>query len=151
MSQTSFPQFLALEEAGDVPPPARDAATDERSFDASSLSTLTSAIERLEELVREETDALRTRATIDFAEISRRKSRSLLELTRIARAVPPRLDAATATRVRALRDALQHNLDLLGLHLSAAQEVSTIMHSAIREAESDGTYSTSVAYGRSFP
>lgn len=151
MIETSFPLVLAQEEGRGASQSATEGTRDERSFDASSLSTLTSAIERLEELVREETEALRSRATIDFAEISRRKSRSLLELTRIARAVPPRLDSATATRVRVLRESLQQNLDLLGIHLSAAQEVSSIMHSAIREAESDGTYSTASAYGRSYP
>lgn len=148
MSQSPLPLFLA--EAPAAPQPQRRIDTAMDNSDAASLSTLTSALERLEELVREETEALRSRADIDFAEISRRKSRSLLELTRIARAVPPRLDPATVTRVRALRDSLQQNLDLLGLHLSAAQEVSSIMHSTIREAESDGTYSTSMAYGKSF-
>ncbi|WP_127090884.1 hypothetical protein [Aquabacter cavernae] len=121
---------------------------DDRALDAASPSTLVSALDRLEELVREETQALRAHADIDFAEISRRKSRSLLELTRIARAVPPRLDNGTLNRVRALREALQQNFELLGLHLSAAQEVGSILHSAIREAESDGTYSTSGTYGR---
>lgn len=121
---------------------------DDRVVDTASQSTLLSALERLEDLVREETQALRAHADIDFAEISRRKSRSLLELTRIARAVPPRLDTGTLQRVRVLRDALEQNFELLGLHLAAAQEVGSILHSAIREAESDGTYSTTMSYGR---
>ncbi|MBA4790641.1 MAG: hypothetical protein H2042_13160 [Rhizobiales bacterium] len=121
---------------------------DDRALEASSPCTLGSALDRLEELVREETLALRAHADIDFAEISRRKSRSLLELTRIARAVPPRLDTGTLNRVRALREALQQNFELLGLHLTAAQEVGSILHTAIRDAESDGTYSTAMAYGR---
>ncbi len=140
----------ATEEAQIAPPVTRkaDAAMEDRALDTASTSTLSSALDRIEELLREETEALQTRTAIDFAEISRRKSRSLLELSRIARAVPPRLDPATAVRVRNLRETLQKNLDLLGVHLAAAQEVSAIMHSAIREAESDGTYSNSLAYGR---
>lgn len=130
------------------PSPALEPAMDDRALEASSPSTLVSALERLEELVREETLALRAHADIDFAEISRRKSRSLLELTRIARAVPPRFDSGTLNRVRALREALQQNFELLGLHLKAAQEVGSILHTAIRDAESDGTYSTAVSYGR---
>ncbi|MEW6256082.1 MAG: flagellar protein FlgN [Pseudomonadota bacterium] len=148
---TLFPLMLAeAPQAGTVPAPASapEPAMDDRAPDTASQSTLLSALERLEELVREETQALRTHADIDFAEISRRKSRSLLELTRIARAVPPRLDGGTLQRVRVLRDALQQNFELLGLHLAATQEVGSILHSAIREAESDGTYSTAMAYGR---
>lgn len=143
---------LMLEEARHDRAPAAAAlpepAMDDRATDVAAPSTLVSALERLEELVREETQALRANAEIDFAEISRRKSRSLLELTRIARAVPPRLDTGTLNRVRALRESLQQNFDLLGLHLAAAQEVGSILHGAIREAESDGTYSTALAYGR---
>ncbi|MEP9375448.1 hypothetical protein ABLE91_01945 [Aquabacter sp. CN5-332] len=140
---------LLAVEATPAPVPATfDHAMEERIAGPAS-STLTSALERLEELVREESHALRMRTPIDFAEISRRKSRSLLELSRVARAVPPRLDAGTAERVRALREELQQNFELLGVHLAAAQEVGTILHGALRDAESDGTYSTTITYGGS--
>ncbi len=148
---TLFPLMLAearQEGMSATPARASEPAMDDRVVDTASQSTLLSALERLEDLVREETQALRAHADIDFAEISRRKSRSLLELTRIARAVPPRLDTGTLQRVRVLRDALEQNFELLGLHLAAAQEVGSILHSAIREAESDGTYSTTMSYGR---
>lgn len=148
---TLFPLMLAEarhEGALAAPAIASEPTMDDRVVDTASQSTLLSALERLEDLVREETQALRAHADIDFAEISRRKSRSLLELTRIARAVPPRLDGGTLQRVRVLREALEQNFELLGLHLAAAQEVGSILHSAIREAESDGTYSTAMSYGR---
>lgn len=143
---TTLPLLMVEAAPAPLPVPLDDAM--EGRFAGSATSTLTSALDRLEELVREESQALRTRTPIDFAEISRRKSRSLLELSRVARAVPPRLDAGTAERVRALREELKQNFELLGIHLAAAQEVGTILHGVLREAESDGTYSTTITFGR---
>jgi hypothetical protein len=104
-------------------------------------SSLNSLLARVEEVVDFETAALRSRAQVDFAEISRRKSRSLLELTRAARALPLQSDPVTAERLAILRKKLVENRDLLGIHLVAAQEVAALLNDAIREAESDGTYS----------
>jgi len=41
----------------------------------------------------------------------------------------------------ALQQKLELNRWLLGLHVEAAKEVSSVIMSAIRDAESDGTYS----------
>ncbi len=102
-------------------------------------------LDRLEDAIEQETEALRQRLPIDFEEMNRRKSRSLLELSRAARALPAALDAATLERLALLRGKLLRNQDILGQHLAAAQEVSGILGTALREAESDGTYSFSLA------
>ncbi|TCT07956.1 hypothetical protein [Aquabacter spiritensis] len=148
---TPFALPLLLEETA----PSRLPTTFERGLARTQpgesqhgVSTLSSALDRLAALIEEETEALRARTPLDFAEISRRKSRSLLELTRIARAVPPRVDAATAEQIRHVREALANNLRLLGIHLAAAEEIGEILSGAIRDAESDGTYSTVPTCGR---
>lgn len=102
-------------------------------------------LDRLEEAIELENDALHRREAIDLDEMSRRKSRSLLELSRAARALPAVLDGGTLERLAQLRGKLLRNQELLGLHLAAAQEVSSILGAALRDAESDGTYSMSLA------
>lgn len=140
---TTTPQFPLILGAEDI---AVDRSAEEYA-PAHASSPLASALARLEDVLREETDALRSRTPIDFAEVSRRKSRSLLELSRMARAVPAQLDEQTTARVHSVREALEQNRHLLGIHLAAAQEVGAILHSVLREAESDGTYSTAITYG----
>lgn len=105
-------------------------------------------LDRLEETVAEETLALTQRRLVDFDEINRRKSRSLLELSRAVRALPDRAESALLHRLKQLRAALQRNADLLQFHLAAAQEVTAILGEALREAESDGTYSALTARRR---
>ncbi|QTL04301.1 hypothetical protein J5J86_02840 [Aquabacter sp. L1I39] len=107
-----------------------------------ALATLVSALERLEELVDQETEALRLRAPLDLADINRRKSRSLLELSRAARGVDVRQGDLLQERLDRLRGKLVDNQGVLSLHLAAAQEVGAILDQALRDAESDGTYST---------
>lgn len=107
-----------------------------------ALATLVSALERLEDLVDQETDALRRRVPLDLADINRRKSRSLLELSRAARGVEIRQTDALQQRLDRLREKLSDNQAVVSLHLAAAQEVGAILDQALREAESDGTYST---------
>lgn len=115
-----------------LPPAGKDPA----------LATLVSALERLEDLVDQETDALRRRAPLDLADINRRKSRSLLELSRAARGTEVRQADALQQRLGRLREKLLDNQAVVSLHLAAAQEVGAILDQALREAESDGTYST---------
>lgn len=107
-----------------------------------ALATLVSALDRLEELVDHETEALRLRAPLDLADINRRKSRSLLELSRAARGVDIGRSDGLQARLDRLRVKLADNEGVLALHLSAAQEVGAILDQALRDAESDGTYST---------
>ena len=99
-------------------------------------------IARLEEVVDHETAALKQRAAIDLREFNNRKSQGLLDLSRCLRtfhgAAPSK---AALARLAGLRAKLAVNQTALKLHLEAVREITTIVSDAIRDAESDGTYS----------
>ena len=115
---------------------ARLAAT--RSEEVSGLLV---AIRRLEAIVEEETAALVTRQKIDFDDFSARKSRSMLEFVRLMRA---RMHLGSETEIteeiQRLREKLERNRSLLEMHYDAVREVASIIVRAIKDAESDGTY-----------
>lgn len=102
---------------------------------------LLAAIRRLESIVEEETAALATGKKIDFDDFSARKSRSMLEFVRLMRA---RMhlggEAEITEEIQRLRDKLERNRSILEMHYDAVREVATIIVRAIKEAESDGTY-----------
>jgi hypothetical protein len=112
---------------------------------AAASSAFERCIERLEEVVDQETAALKGRAAADLREFNNRKSQGLLELSRSLRhfqgAAPSN---AVLARLAGLREKLDTNKAVLKLHLEAVREVSTIMADALRDAESDGTYSPSI-------
>ena len=114
------------------------------------LSLVESAIERLEEeAVEQETVALQIRAGADLQGIQRsRRARVCLlaELAhgRIEGAAP---EPGLVTRLARLRTKLEINSAALKMHLDAVREVSAVMADAMREAESDGTYSPSIRAG----
>jgi hypothetical protein len=112
---------------------------------AAASSAFEKCIERLEAVVDQETAALKGRTATDLREFNNRKSQGLLELSRSLRyfqgAAPSN---AVLARLAGLRTKLDANQAVLKLHLEAVREVSTIMADAIRDAESDGTYSSSV-------
>jgi hypothetical protein len=99
------------------------------------------AIRRLESIIEEETAALATGKKIDFDDFSARKSRSMLEFVRLMRA---RMHLGGETEIteeiQRLREKLERNRSILEMHYDAVREVATIIVRAIREAESDGTY-----------
>ncbi|UPK37352.1 flagellar biosynthesis protein FlgN [Bradyrhizobium sp. 186] len=103
---------------------------------------LLAAIRRLESIVEEETVALATGKKIDFDDFSARKSRSMLEFVRLMRA---RMhlggEAEITEEIQRLRQKLERNRSILEMHYDAVREVATIIVRAVREAESDGTYS----------
>ena len=107
------------------------------------LSELTqAALFRLEKVLDQENEALAAFDSRDLGEFSRIKTQSLLELQRSTAALgqdnaPPELRQL----LRTLQQKLELNRWLLQLHLDAAREVTAVITSAIREAESDGTYS----------
>lgn len=112
---------------------------------AAASSAFEKCIERLEAVVDQETAALKGRAATDLREFNNRKNQGLLELSRSIRffqAAPP--SHAVLARLAGLRTKLDANQAVLKLHLEAVREVSTIMADAIRDAESDGTYSPSI-------
>ena len=99
------------------------------------------AIRRLESIIEEETAALATGKKIDFDDFSARKSRSMLEFVRLMRA---RMHLGGETEIteeiQRLREKLERNRSILEMHYDAVREVATIIVRAIKEAESDGTY-----------
>ena len=117
-----------------------------RSADAGS--PLDRAIQRLEEVVEQETAALRTRATIDLREFNNRKSQGLLDLNKALRVIDnAAADRGVAARLAQLRAKLDVNRAVLKMHLEAVREISTIVADTIRDADSDGTYSQSIMAG----
>ncbi|MBK1622013.1 hypothetical protein [Afifella marina] len=113
-----------------------------RSANPAASRALTTCIGRLEELVDQESEALSHNQPIDLQEFNHRKSRALLELSRMARAVPAE-NISTDARIGIirLREKLQRNQDLLKTHISAVQTVAGLIAKAMSDAESDGTYS----------
>lgn len=111
--------------------------------------SLDRAIDYLGAIVDQETEALRTRAMIDLGEFNNRKNQGLLELNRALRG----LDASAATHVGArladLRAKLDVNRTLLKTHLDAVREVASVVSEAIRDSDSDGTYSSRIGIARS--
>lgn len=99
------------------------------------------AISRLLEVLDQETAALRDRTPIDLKDSNNRKAHGLLELDRAAamlEGMPP--DGATLALLRELREKLDTNSRVLGIHIDAVREIASIIAESIREAESDGTY-----------
>ncbi len=103
---------------------------------------LIASLKRLEATVAAETEALVAHRPIDQEAVNRRKSQSLLELTRLTRGLDPdQLDPEMAEQLVSLRDTLERNQSVVALHLRAVEEISGIISESIRNAESDGTYS----------
>lgn len=110
---------------------------------------LETSIQRLEEIVDQETYALRARKAIDLKEFNDRKSQALLELTRSLRLVQGSgPDPALAARVGTLKVKLAVNQAALKVHLEAVREISNSLADAIRQAESDGTYTQAISSAR---
>ncbi len=142
----NMPPFAApaREAGGPGGPPSAGAASaaPARNVDAQSINShIQKTVTRLMEVVDEETAALRDRQPVDLREYNNRKAHSLLELDRamtIAEGVT--LEASTLALIGALREKLNANSRVLGIHIEAVREVATIIADTIREAESDGTY-----------
>ncbi|MEY9283725.1 hypothetical protein [Bradyrhizobium yuanmingense] len=115
-----------------------DAADAARSDE---MRGLLAAIRRLAGIVEEETTALATGQKIDFDDFSARKSRSMLEFVRLMRA---RMhlggEVEITEEIQRLRDKLERNRSILEMHYDAVREVASIVVKAVKDAESDGTY-----------
>lgn len=133
---------------GDMPFDDAEAARLEATR-SEEVNGLLSAIRRLETIVEEETVALATGQKVDFDDFSMRKSRSMLEFVRLMRA---RMHLGGETEItdeiRRLREKLERNRSLLEMHYDAVREVATIIVRAIKDAESDGTYTGRAARDR---
>lgn len=103
---------------------------------------LLDSLKRLEATVEAETEALAANAPLDLDAVNRAKSRSLLELTRLARGIDvAAIDAETGIVLARLRDKLIRNQEAVALHLRAVEEVGETLQASLQAAESDGTYS----------
>lgn len=126
--------------SGNMPSDDAEAARLEATR-SEEVSGLLSAIRRLQTIVEEETVALATGQKVDFDDFSMRKSRSMLEFVRLMRA---RMHLGGETEItdeiQRLREKLERNRSLLEMHYDAVREVATIIVRAIKDAESDGTY-----------
>lgn len=108
---------------------------------ADEVRGLLAAIRRLESIVEEETVALATGKKIDFDDFSARKSRSMLEFVRLMRArMHLGSEVEITEEVQRLREKLERNRSILEMHYDAVREVATIIVKAIKDANSDGTY-----------
>jgi hypothetical protein len=100
---------------------------------------------RLEEIIDQETEALRSRKAVDLKGFNDRKGQALLELTRLLRHVQgAEGDPQLMSRMAGVRAKLEVNRALLKMHLEAVREIAEALSDAIRNAESDGTYSHTV-------
>ncbi len=99
-------------------------------------------VDRLRQALDEENEDIARRGSVDYHAYNMRKSQGLLELKRLAPAladkkVGPVLRVALAD----LYTKLETNRRMLRTQLNAAQAVANIIARAIRESQSDGTYS----------
>jgi len=112
----------------------------------SIVSMLEVSLQRLEEIVDQETAALKMHASVDLRDFNNRKSQALLELTRSLRLMQGMgPDPALAARVGTLKVKLAVNQAALKVHLEAVREISTSLSEAIRNADSDGTYTQAIS------
>ncbi|HET7410950.1 MAG TPA: hypothetical protein VFJ13_12200 [Paracoccaceae bacterium] len=104
---------------------------------------LKSAAGRLARLLQHETTALRQRRPVDLDELCDRKNQALLDLSRLGHGLDREtIDPGLQSQLGDLREVLDENRSILELHLRAVRDVADILATAIRESESDGTYST---------
>jgi hypothetical protein len=134
---------MAEHPAAPVPPHANP--QDQGAAHLSANAALKNTVTRLLRLLEQETAALRQRQRIDMDELSDRKNQALLELSRVGRALEREgADPELRPLLAELRATLDENRSVLHLHLRAVGEVADVLAAAIRDAESDGTYSTGI-------
>jgi hypothetical protein len=109
------------------------------------VATFLTAIDRVEVILEQEHSALGALPGEALKELSDRKVRSLLEISRAARGLSREDGPQVEARLETLRSKLDRSQAALLLHLNAAREIAALVARAIEEAESDGTYSASLA------
>ena len=112
-------------------------------------STLSAALLKLIDVVAEENAVLHQHNIVAHAAFTDRKNQALRELM-AAQRFDPSSAAKEACRplLTRLSRELKENARLLKLNISAVGEISDIIISGLREADSDGTYSRSQAQTR---
>lgn len=110
-----------------------------------SAATQVSAIMRvatgLRKILEEEVELLNKEPLADISEITNSKTLYLLELSRMTRRMGELpVDQSVHNQIMELRQALSLNGEALKVHLEASRSVSETIKKAIRDEESDGTY-----------
>lgn len=110
--------------------------------EGSPAVALGNSVCRLLEVIEAENSALRELRMISHAGFTERKTHALRELLAARRLLSGKeLPEAGRTDLGKLGLALDENARLLKRHITAVGEISDIIVSALREADSDGTYS----------
>ncbi|MDZ4792431.1 MAG: hypothetical protein SGJ17_14715 [Hyphomicrobiales bacterium] len=107
-----------------------------------------STLDRLADMLDEETSALRGFSSADVRRFNERKSQALLELTKAIKhggGLPA--DPALRPKLERVKVKLEANNAALQIHLSAMREISLILLGVIHDADSDGTYSITPGKG----
>jgi hypothetical protein len=124
---------------------SRSSAQDNGAAEARSLAMILPVVGRLRMAVGAENKELAQRGVIDYSTHSARKSQGLLELNRLRLALAnARTHPAARVALADLLAELDINRRLLHVQLRAAKTVSEILARAIRDGQSDGTYSSLV-------
>ena len=109
---------------------------------ADILALVIPVVERVRSTIEAENQELARDRVIDYQAHSQRKSQGLLELNRLLGALSHVHDHPDArAALAALSTELDVNRGLLEIQLRAARTVSSIVARAVREGQSDGTYS----------
>jgi hypothetical protein len=105
------------------------------------------AIERLEDLLNHETAGLGRLSLDELKDVNRRKSLSLLDFTRAARALNQNaMTGDMRDRIVALRAAVERNAAVLQTHFEAVREIAGTVSQSLHDRESDGTYSEATSF-----
>lgn len=108
-------------------------------------SALDGCLDRLEVLLADEHIALEGLSPEGMRSLNARKSALLLELDRTMRGVKGgSLGSPAVERLKSLRLKLEGNLHRISLHLSAVNEIMSVVRRSVERSEADGTYSRTV-------
>lgn len=106
-------------------------------------------VKRLRDTVAAENEDIAKGRRVAYETYSLRKNQALLELNRLASALGGAVaGGALGEALADLVATLEVNRQALGVQLKASAAVTEIIAKAIREGQSDGTY-TALAWGRS--
>jgi hypothetical protein len=107
----------------------------------SQAAAILSVVDRLRQTLDEENQDIGRRGGVDYIGYTLRKSQGLLELKRLSPALAGRPVGSTLrAALEDLRVKLATNRRLLRAQLRAAQAISDLIARAIRDSQSDGTY-----------
>jgi alcohol dehydrogenase class IV len=111
-------------------------------LEAAAVATILPVVERLRAALDAENREIGARAGVDYRGHTERKNQALLELTKLkAQISQAQRHPAVAAAFVDLSTRLETNRRLLGAQLRAARTVADIVARAVRDSQSDGTYS----------